>query len=174
MKCRAGWCTSWNELCAGIVCLVAQLCLTLCNPWSGAHQAFCPWGFSRQEWSGLPCPPSGDLPNPGIEPRFPGQAESLPSEPPGNEDFWEKYQQLLICRWYYPNGRKQRGTKKPLGESEKREWKSCLKTQHSENKDHGVWSHHLMANRWGDSGNSGRFCFLGLQIYFRHSLRPWN
>ena len=27
----------------------------------------CPWGFSRQEyWSGLPCPPPGDLPNPGI------------------------------------------------------------------------------------------------------------
>ena len=32
----------------------------------------CPWGFSRQEyWRGLPCPPPGDLPNPGIEPRFP-------------------------------------------------------------------------------------------------------
>ena len=30
----------------------------------------CPWGFSRQEYqSGLPCPPSGDLPNPGIKPR---------------------------------------------------------------------------------------------------------
>ena len=29
----------------------------------------CPLGFSRQEhWSGLPCPPAGDLPNPGIEP----------------------------------------------------------------------------------------------------------
>ena len=32
----------------------------------------CPWGFSRQEyWSGLPCPPPGDLPNPGIEPGSP-------------------------------------------------------------------------------------------------------
>ena len=41
--------------------------------------------FSRQEyWSGLPCPPPGDLPNPGIEPRSPAlQADSLPSEPPG-------------------------------------------------------------------------------------------
>ena len=29
----------------------------------------CPWRFSRQEyWSGLPCPPPEDLPNPGIEP----------------------------------------------------------------------------------------------------------
>ena len=45
----------------------------------------CPWGFSRQEnWSGLPCPPPGDLPNPGIEPRSPAlQMDSLPSETPG-------------------------------------------------------------------------------------------
>ena len=27
--------------------------------------------------------------------------------------------------------------------------------QHSENKDHGIWSHHFMANRWGNSENSG-------------------
>ena len=45
----------------------------------------CPCGFSRQEyWSGLPCPPPGDLPNPGIEPRSPTlQVDSLPTEPPG-------------------------------------------------------------------------------------------
>ena len=45
----------------------------------------CPWGFSRQEyWSGLPCPPPGDLPSPGLEPRSPAlQVDSLPSEPPG-------------------------------------------------------------------------------------------
>ena len=24
--------------------------------------------------------------------------------------------------------------------------------QHSENEDHGIWSHHFMANRWGNSG----------------------
>ena len=41
-------------------------------------------GFSRQEsWSGLPCPPPGDLPDPGIERRSPEfQADSLPPEPP--------------------------------------------------------------------------------------------
>ena len=41
-------------------------------------------GLFRQEyWSGLPCPPPGDLPNPGIEPRFLAlQADSLPSELP--------------------------------------------------------------------------------------------
>ena len=40
--------------------------------------------FSRPEnWSGLPFPSPGDLPNPGIEPRFPTlQADSLPAEPP--------------------------------------------------------------------------------------------
>ena len=31
---------------------------------------------------------------------------------------------------------------------------SWLKTQHSENEDHGIWSHHFMANRWGNNGNS--------------------
>ena len=43
----------------------------------------CPWGFSRQEyWKGLPCPPPGDLLNPGTEPRSPpSQADSLPSKP---------------------------------------------------------------------------------------------
>ena len=33
--------------------------------------------------------------------------------------------------------------------------KSWLKAQHSENEDRGIWSHHFMANRWGNSGNSG-------------------
>ena len=39
---------------------------------------------SKNTWSGLPCLPSGDLPNAGVEPRSPIlQADSLPSEPPG-------------------------------------------------------------------------------------------
>ena len=38
-------------------------------PGTVARQAPLSMGFSRQEyWSGLPCPPPGDLPNPGIEP----------------------------------------------------------------------------------------------------------
>ena len=37
--------------------------------------------------------------------------------------------------------------------------KKWLKTQHSENKDHGIQSHHFMANRWGNSGNSVRLYF---------------
>ena len=43
----------------------------------------------------------------------------------------------------------------------KGEWKSWLKAQHSENKDHGIRSHHFMANRWGNSGNSVRLYFFG-------------
>ena len=54
------------------------------------------------------------------------------------------------------------------------EWKSWLKTQHSENSDHGNWSHHVMANRWGNNGNSDRLYFLGLQNHCRWWLQPWN
>ena len=34
-----------------------------------------------------------------------------------------------------------------------------LKAQHSENEDHGIWSHHFMGNRWENSGNSERLYF---------------
>ena len=67
-----------------------------------------------------------------------------------------------IHRWYYPYGRKWR-TREPLDESERGEWKSWLKTQHSKNEDRGIQSHHFMANRWGNSGNSDRL-FLGSKI----------
>ena len=53
-----------------------------------SHQAPLSTGFSRQEyWTGLPCPPPGDLPNPGIESRSPAlQADSLLPEPPGKPE----------------------------------------------------------------------------------------
>ena len=55
------------------------------TPWTVAHQAPLSMGFSRQEyWSGLPCPPPGDLPNPGIKPRsLAVRADSLPVKPQG-------------------------------------------------------------------------------------------
>ena len=46
----------------------------------------------------------------------------------------------------------------------KGEGKSWLKAQHSENEDHGIWSHHFMGNRWG---NSVRPYFFGLQNHCR-------
>ena len=49
----------------------------------------------------------------------------------------------------------------------KEESKSWLKAQHSENEDHGIWSHQCMGNRWGNSGNSVKHYFLGLQNHCR-------
>ena len=60
--------------------------------WTVARQAPLSMGLSRQGyWSGLPCPPPGDLPDPGVEPASPAlEADaSLRSQPPGkprNED----------------------------------------------------------------------------------------
>jgi len=57
-------------------CILAKLlCFSrvqlFATPWTVAHQAPLSLGFSRQEHrSGLPCPPPGDLPDPGIEPIF--------------------------------------------------------------------------------------------------------
>ena len=45
--------------------------------------------------------------------------------------YQEKYQQSQISRWHQSDGIKQRGTKEPLDECERGEWKSWLKTQHS-------------------------------------------
>ena len=56
-----------NYLRAFMCCRFSRvwLCAT---PWTVARQAPLSVGFSRQEcWSGLPCPPPGDLPDPGIE-----------------------------------------------------------------------------------------------------------
>ena len=105
-----------------LVCLFAQLCLTLCDP-MGCRRPDSSVGFSRQEyWIGLPCPPPGDLSIPGIKPRSLAiQVDSLPSEPSGEhkntgvhtlsllqgifptqESNWG----LLHCRWilYQLNG----------------------------------------------------------------------
>ena len=84
------------------------------TPW-----LLCPWGFSRPEyWSGLPCPPPGDLPNPGIDPRSPAfQANSFLSESPGKPKLVVKVKSLsrvrlfatswtiatrLLCPWDFP------------------------------------------------------------------------
>ena len=65
-----------------------QSCPILCDLWTVALQGPLSMRFSRQEyWSGLLCPPPGELPNPRIKsispvsPAF--QTVSLPTEPPG-------------------------------------------------------------------------------------------
>ena len=70
-----------------------QLCMTLCSPMDYSPAPTLPSplsvGFSRQEsYIGLPCPPPGDIPNPGIEPPIcyvylPWEMGSLPLVPPG-------------------------------------------------------------------------------------------
>ena len=65
---------------AFLACMLGHFsCIRLCNPMEIAHQAPLSMGFSRQEyWSGLPCPPPGDLPGPGIESSSPAlQTDSL-------------------------------------------------------------------------------------------------
>ena len=98
------------------------------TPWIAAYQASPSMGFSRQEyWSRVP------LPSPTFRIHhakcWAGWSTSW------NQDCQEKYNNLkyandttLMAEW--------RGTEKPLDESERGEWKSWLKTQHSENKNH--------------------------------------
>ena len=55
-----------TEVC---VCFVVKSSPVLTTPWTGARQAPLSMGSPRQEyWSGLPFPPPGDLPDPGIKP----------------------------------------------------------------------------------------------------------
>ena len=74
------------------------------TPWTVAHQAPLSMGFpSHEYWNGLPFPPPGDLPDPGIKPRSPAlQADSLPSEPPGKLN--SIHNSPLVClQWCGPN-----------------------------------------------------------------------
>ena len=64
--------SSWGKVSALASCVLQThfSCVWLfATPWTVAHQVPQSMGFSRQEnWSELPCPPPGDLPDPGIEP----------------------------------------------------------------------------------------------------------
>ena len=83
-----------------LVCLVAQLCLTLCDPWTAAHRAPLSVGFLRQEyWSGLPFASPWDLPDLGFKPGSPAlQADFSASEPLGNS-MYESSQYSSCCRF---------------------------------------------------------------------------
>ena len=85
---------------------------------------------------------------------------------------WPLIESLLFLKWTWiqASGQTWKSVKNllhPLDESERGEWKSWLKAQHSENEDHGIWSHHFVGNRWGNSGNSARLYFSGLQNHCR-------
>ena len=77
-------------------CAYSLSCVQLfATPQTVVRQAPLFMEFSRQEcWSGLPCPSPGDLPYPGIEPGSPTlQADSLPSEPPG-----QLFESRALCK----------------------------------------------------------------------------
>ena len=85
------WSLTWRILsiiliaCA-MLCLVTQSCPALYDPMDYSPPGSSVHGDSpikKEYWSELPCPPPGDLPNPGTEPRSSTmQADSLPAEPP--------------------------------------------------------------------------------------------
>ena len=74
-------------------------CSVFATSWTVARQLLCPRGFSRQEyWSGLPCLPSGDLPDTGIKPGCPAlQVDSLLSEPAGKPTASIHTYMQLLC-----------------------------------------------------------------------------
>ena len=49
--------------------------------------------------------------------------------------------------------------------------KAGFKFDIEKNEDHGIQSHHFMANRWGNSGNNGRLYFGGLQNHCSQKLK---
>ena len=63
------WALPHRHICA---CMLNRFShVQLCDPMDQSLPGSSVMGFSRQEyWSGLPCPPPGDLPNPGIEPEY--------------------------------------------------------------------------------------------------------
>ena len=85
------------------MCMHAKLlqsCLTLCFPMDCSPPGSSSMGFSRQEyWSGLLCPPPGDLPDSGIKPGSRAlQADSLPLVPPRKP--WHLLPNGIWCIFY--------------------------------------------------------------------------
>ena len=54
-----------------------------------------------------------------------------------------------------------------MAENEEKLKSLLMKVKEESAKNHGIWSHHFMGNRWGNSGNSVRLYIFGLQNYYR-------
>ena len=110
-------------------------------------------GFLRQEyWSGLPFSPPVDR---VFSELFSVTRPSWVALHIMAHSFIELHKLLLhdkvvIHEGDHSNGRKWRGTKEPLDEGEREEWKSWLKTQHSKNYNYGILipSHHGKGQGW--------------------------
>ena len=84
--------------------------------------------------------------NPKLESRLPGEIST------SDTTLMEESEEELKSLWM-----------RVKEESEK----AGLKLSIQKNEDHGILSHHLMANRWGNNGNSDSLYFLGLQNHCR-------
>ena len=80
-----------------------------------------------------------------LESRLPGEI-SITSDTQIPPSLWQKVKRNWTASWWTW------------------EWKSWLKTKHSKNKDHGIWSHHFMANNWETMETVTAFIFLGSKI----------
>ena len=78
-----------------------------------------------------------------------------------NQDCWEKCHRYADDTTLMAESKEE--LKSLLMKVKEEGEKSWLKTQHSKSKDCGIQSHHFMTNRWGNSRNSDRLYFLGLQ-----------
>ena len=77
---------------------IVQSCVTLCDPMDYTIHGI----LQVRILSGEQFPSSGDLPNPGVEPRSPAlQADSLPAEPPGKPKLGKEYLTAAYCHPAY-------------------------------------------------------------------------
>jgi len=147
-----------------------------------ACQAPLSMGFSRQEyWSGFLCPPPGHLHYPGFKPAsltspaLAGRSFTTsttwkaerahtwtylhihwntcaPTYAHSNHShvtFTHSYKEICSHTLMAESEEELKSLLMKVKEESEKNW---LKAQHSENKDHGIWSHHFMGNRWGNSG----------------------
>ena len=85
--------------------------------------------------------------NPKLESRLPGEISTT-----SDTTLMEESEEELKSLWM-----------RVKEESEK----AGLNLSIQKNEDHGILSHHLMTNRWGNNGNSDSLYFLGLQNHCR-------
>ena len=154
-----------------------QLFVTL---WTAAHQPPLSMGFSRREyWSGLPCLPPGDLPDPGIEAAPPCLLHCrwfFTTEPPGKPIYYNMLY-IFTCLKYFSTDFKNKSQKKGASYLGVAENYNLVQTSHVRNHWQAEWTkersiifkkkHYFMEKR----GDVARGCFesksLGEKWEFR-------
>ena len=147
--------------------------------WPVAHQTSLSVGFSRQKyWSGLLCPTPGDLPDSGIESgslTSPALAEGFTTITTWQAPFTLlNYIEAITFSNSVSHIRMVRGAWKLRILPRVPQQVIGLEFEPSSNSR--VWTLTLdyMGNRWGNSGNSVKLYFGGLQNHCRWWLQPWN